>query len=65
MLKLFKHKKSGILAWACTGMEGLCWEDAPSCWIDELSRPFKDEKEKTQWIEDSVMIGGRRTGPQL
>ena len=62
-LKLFKHKKSLIFAWACTEMGGPCWEPAASCWMDELSRPFKDEKEKTQWIEDSVMIDGRRIGP--
>ena len=65
MLKLFKHKKSEIFAWACTGMGGPCWEPATSCWMDELSRPFKDEKEKIQWIEDSVMIKGRRTGPSF
>ena len=64
-LKLFKHKKSGVFAWACTGMESPCWESAVSCWLEELSRPFKDEKEKIQWIEDSVMIKGRRTGPAI
>lgn len=63
MLELFKHKKTGILAWANTGMEGPCWEPAAFCWLDELSRPFHDEEEKREWHEDSVMIKGRKKGP--
>ena len=65
MPKLFQHEDTGIMTWANSDDIGHRWYVCPSCWLDELPRPFKDEKEKIQWIENSIVLNGKKIGPQL
>lgn len=63
MMTLYQKEDSQELFWSMHMPPG--WRPIPTCYADELSRPFKDEQERAWWRNSSIMHRGRMIGPHI